>query len=128
MKSYIKIIGPPTVKAIHALEKIAIESPETLIDSYYSSIIPSPSMAGYEDAIDAYLSTVDSWYRGTEYATEMPLKRRTKLISKSGHTLGEYDFFFEWARDPAWEELEDLMEKIDEAFAALGCRYTMATK
>ncbi|UCH01368.1 MAG: hypothetical protein JSV20_05665 [Candidatus Bathyarchaeota archaeon] len=50
------------------------------------------------------------------------------LISKSGETLGEHDFYFEWAREPTYQELDDLIKKIDEALRPLGCKYTIITK
>jgi hypothetical protein len=50
------------------------------------------------------------------------------VISKSGHALGEYDFFFEWKEDPSWDEMCDLISKIDKAFTKLRCKYTLTTK
>lgn len=119
MKSYIRIYGPPIAKALRVLEKIATESPEVMISSYYSTIIPTPFTPDYPEAMSRYYATMPD---------EIPVKEKEKLISKSGHTLGEYDFFFEWARDPSWEEVEKLLTKIDEALAPLGCRYHMVTR
>jgi hypothetical protein len=99
MKSYIKIVGPPMVKAIEALQAIAEKSPRTTIKAYY----------------DVTMIPVES-------------TKVVKLISASGHTLGDYDFFFEWARDPTWEDVKDLVSKIDKAFEPLGCKYTITTK
>ncbi len=127
MKSYIKIYGPPFVKAIHALEKIAAESPEVLITSFYNALCPAPSTrysgeyAGdYDAALRSYLDTC--------LPDTVPTGRKSKLISGSGHTLGDYDFFFEWAKDPTWEEIQDLLSKVDEALGPLGCKYTSVTK
>lgn len=39
--------------------------------------------------------------------------------------LGDYDFFFEWYKNPKRAEIDDLMRRIDEALAPLGCRYRM---
>ncbi len=66
--------------------------------------------------------------RDTCIPDTVPIERKSKLISGSGHTLGEYDFFFEWAKDPTWEEIQDLVSKIDEALGPLGCNYTIDTK
>lgn len=59
---------------------------------------------------------------------EIPVERCSKIISKSGVKLGEYDFYFEWLGKPSQAELNQLMEKIDEALIQLGCRYTITTK
>ena len=59
---------------------------------------------------------------------EVPLKRCGKIISKSGEKVGEYDFYFEWFKDPNQEELHNLIEKIDNALDPLGCKYTITTK
>jgi hypothetical protein len=118
MKSYIKIYGPPLVEAFRALEKIAAEMPEVLISSFFHPLTPASSSITSGDAI-VYFDT---------YLKDVPEKRRTRLISKSGHTLGENDFYFEWAKDPRWKELETLISKIDKALAPLGCKYTITTK
>lgn len=118
MKSYIKIYGPPIGKALKALEKVATEMPEHLIVSYYDTIVPTPGIR-YETDLQNYM---------TRLPEEVSKTRMAKLISKSGHTLGEYDFFFEWARNPTWEEIDNLIEKIDEALSPLGCRYTIVSK
>jgi hypothetical protein len=118
VKSYIKIYGPPFVKALRALEKIAVESPEVLIKSFYDTFLSSLAL-DYTDESQDYISSIP---------LEVPVGRRVRLISKSGHTLGDYDFFFEWARDPTWEELQDLTSKIDKALGPLGCKYTIVTK
>ena len=55
-------------------------------------------------------------------------ERCDTLISKSGESLGEYDFFFEWFTKPTVAQVEDLIEKIDEVLAPLGVKYTLTTK
>jgi len=122
VKSYIKIYGPPFVKAIRALEKIAAESPEVLIKSFYDTILPLHGRLGQDFDDDAFHEYIES------IPVQIPAERRAKLISKSGHTLGEYDFFFEWSKDPTWEEIQDLLSKIDKALGPLGCKYTSVTK
>ena len=118
MKSYVKVYGPPLVKTLHTLEKIAAESPEVMITGYFSTITPSIFHSS-EAVLNRYFGSLPF---------DVPVKRRSQLISKSGHTLGDNDFFFEWARDPTWKELEDLILKIDEAITPLGCKYTIVTK
>jgi hypothetical protein len=56
------------------------------------------------------------------------VERCNKIISRSGEMLGEYDFFFEWFKDPSMEELNNFIEKIDTVLTPLGCRYTIITK
>ena len=58
---------------------------------------------------------------------EIKTERCDTIISKSGEKLGEYDFFFEWLEKPYTEQLNDLIEKIDEALAPLGSSYTITT-
>ena len=116
--SYIKIYGPPALKAIKELGKIAVDMPEVCI---MDTII-----AGTPDYIDTF--------RDPDYAAgyfdvqEIKVERCDKMISKSGERLGEYDFFYEWFTEPTMDQLNGLIEKIDEALTPLGCRYTITTK
>ena len=119
MKSYIKIYGPPILKALRVLEKIAAESPEVLIKSFYRGGVPQPGLSTRREDMAIYFDTIP---------VEVSMERMNKLISESGHTLGENDFFFEWARDPTWKEIDELIEKIDDALAPLGCKYTITTR
>ncbi len=116
-KSYIKIYGPPVSKAIKVLENIALEFPETCIsDILIASSVPP-------------LDTSDVLYKNlNELGTSTTITRCRKMISKSGETLGEYDFFFEWLKNPTQDDINRLIEKIDVAFASLRCRYTITTK
>ena len=117
VKSYIKIYGPPVSKALLALEKVAVEMPEV---SFYTSIMAfAPEIIFGGDRQEEYLRTIP---------VEIPKKRREKIISKSGATLGEHDFFFEWVIEPDYERVENLIKRIDEALKPLGCRYTITTK
>ena len=50
------------------------------------------------------------------------------IISKSGKKLGEYDFYFEWFKDPTMDELNNLIEIIDEVLTPIGSRYTITSK
>jgi hypothetical protein len=117
MKSYIKIYGPPIYKAIKELEKIAVDMPEVCImDTIIAQDLPS--------------------FRDTDYVSdffELPLgsitlERCDNIISKSGETLGEHDFFFEWFTGPSMDQLDMLTQKIDEILEPLGCKYTITTK
>ena len=117
MKSYIKIYGPPILKALDELEKVASEMPE--ISFYYHYILGfiPVGRSSYAPLGEEPLGV------GEKYEA----KSKT-LVSRSGHTLGDYDFFFEWAKEPDGEQLRNLIGKIENALTPLGCRYTITTK
>jgi hypothetical protein len=116
MKSYVKIYGPPVLKALRALEKIALDMPEVCImDTMIAHGMPQ--MTSMDDTM-TYFSSVG----------EVTIERCSNIISKSGETLGEHDFFFEWFTEPNMDQLNDLIEKIDAALEPLGCKYTLTTK
>ena len=116
MKSYIKIYGPPVLKSLRALQAIAIETPEVCImDTVMAQELPK---LGTADAIMDFFS----------HAGEITVERCDNIISESGGALGEYDFFFEWFVEPSQDQLNDLIEKVDEALGPLGARYTITTK
>jgi hypothetical protein len=117
MRSYIKIYGPPILSAIKALEKVALDMPEvSIMDTIIAQGLPA---FGNEAVVASYFASLGA---------EVPVERRGKIISRSGELLGEYDFFFEWFKDPSIEDLNKLISKIDEALAPLGCKYTITTK
>ncbi len=120
--SYIKIYGPPVLKAIRELEKIAVDMPEVCI--------MDTVMAGVPDYTTAFSDpdfTLD-YFSQTLGPIEIKVERCDTIISKSGERLGEYDFFYEWFTEPTMDQLNGLIEKIDEALTPLGCRYTITTK
>ena len=119
MRSYIKIYGPPVLKAIRALEKIAIDKTEVCIMDTQIVDLPMPGAGGESSTVQAYFADIGA---------EIPFQRCSTIISKSGEKLGEYNFFFEWLKDPSLDEMNQLIEKIDEALTPLGCRYTLITK
>jgi hypothetical protein len=116
--SFIKIYGPPVLKTIKALEKISVDMPEVCI---MNTILAGDYPIMYRDptVIADYFSTVSS---------DIEVERGNNIISKSGEKLGEYDFFFEWFKEPTTEQLNNLIEKIDEALMPFGCKYTITTK
>ena len=94
MMSYIKVYGPPLLKAIKELEKVAVDMPEVCI---MSNIIAESPPESYRDS---------GWLM--DYFTAIPgvgsaitVERCNNIISKSGEQLGEYDFFFEWFTGPS---------------------------
>ena len=120
--SYIKIYGPPVNKALKALETIAVDMPEVCI---MDTVI-----AGTPDYITMFN---DPQYASGYFSTpgmplEIKVERCNTIISRFGEKLGEYDFFFEWFTDPTMDQLNDLIEKIDETLAPIGCKYTLTTK
>jgi len=53
----------------------------------------------------------------------------SRSIILSGETMmGDFDFVFEWGKEPTEEDLRSLIFNIDEALSNLGCRYTIETK
>ncbi len=117
MKSYIKIYGPPVLKALDELEKVAREMPE--ISFYYHYILGFIPIARTRVAPEEE----GPIGLGEKY------KEKSKIsVSKSGYTLGDYDFFFEWATEPDGEQLRNLIEKIENVLTPLGCKYTITTK
>ena len=120
--SYIKIYGPPIFKAIKELERVAVDVPVVCIMDTVIAGVPDYTNAFSDpDYTQQYFSVAD-------VSTEISVERCGKIISKSGEKLGEYDFFFEWFTEPTMGQVNDLLEKIDEALAPLGCRYTITTK
>jgi len=119
MKSYVKVYGPPLLKAIKALEKIAVTMPEVCIwDIHMAASSSFRSQSFSNDEVRTFFNDVG----------EVPTKRCNTIISKSGQSIGEQDFFFEWFKDPTMDELNNLIGKIDEALTPLGCKYTLITK
>ena len=117
MKSYIKIYGPPILKALDELEKVAGEMPE--ISFYYHYIL------GF---IRVGKSSLTPFEEGPLGLGEKFKAKSGTSVSKSGYTLGDYDFFFEWAKEPDGQQLRNLIEKIENVLTPLGCRYTITTK
>ena len=121
MRSYIKIQGPPVLKAIEALEKMAIPEEEVCImDSLLAGAMSygTPNLSTMEGVADYFAVT------GIGLAD----KRCGNIISKSSEQLGDYDFFFEWFTNPKPDRLKELIGKIDETLAPLGCGYEITTK
>jgi len=120
-KSYIKIYGPPILKTIRELEKIAVDMPEVCIMNSIIAGISEENPVVFTDPkyILDYFSNVPA---------TIEIKRCNTIISKSGEQLGEYDFFFEWFKDPTMDQLNQLIKKIDESLIHLGSKYTIITK
>ena len=141
MRTYVKIIGPPVLKAIKVLETIAVEIPEVCIMNTIISLeIPSNLRKDVGLNIDTIGSTrirdpvILSWVNDYFNRTGIQVQneRCKTIISESGitekgTTLGEYDFFFEWYKTPSIVQINNLVGMIDEAFSELGCYYSLET-
>ena len=129
MKSYIKIYGPPILKALKELEKIAIDMPEVSIIN--TNFVPGLSRPGFldddisSDTLMDNIQGVMTYFGGEGIISE---ERSRNIISKSGETLGNNDFYFEWIKNPKIDDIYNLIEKIDDAFLELGVHYTITTK
>ena len=115
LRSYIKLYGPPVLEALTALEKLAVETPEVCI---------------MDSLIESNLDNIGTRYGITEYFKPYNIseERCNNIISKSGGSTGEYDFYFEWFMKPTTAMLQMLIGKIDEALKPTGVRYTVTTK
>jgi hypothetical protein len=129
MRSYIKIYGPPVLEAIKKLEKLAIDMPEVCIMDY---VIAQDISQGVAQELDVSKVTADGGsvpgFFMQRTGVVLPVERCHSIFSKHGQKLGEYDFFFEWFKEPEGCQLNDLISKIDEALKPLGCMYTITTK
>ncbi len=120
-RSFVRVYGPPLVKAISALEAVAVELSKTTEVKFSHKCLPYPSrMQSNTNDWDAYLKNMKKIY--------VDCYEPVKIISEAQSMLGEYDFFYEWAKEPTMKQVEDLLGKIDEAFDGLGCYYTLTTK
>jgi len=137
MRSYIKIDGPPVLKAIGALEKVALDMPEvTIVDTV---IVPGISHDVSHDigassvqkkdlgSLGLYPGGGMRRYRGPPNVP-VPVERTGSLISDAGERLGHYDFFFEWVKEPTLSQLNELIGRIDEALTPLESWYTIFTE
>jgi len=114
MITYVKIIGPPLLKALKALEKIAVDQPEVCIMDTLLTYEPNRGM----DDTMAYFGSF----------APISEERCGTIISKSGIGLGEYDFYYEWFKEPSNQEFVDFIEKIDEALQPIGVNYSLTSK
>ena len=131
MKSYIKLYGPPINKALKVLRSVAVDLPEVCVmdtaleaDLGFSSIVGPGGIAGAggQASLDS-VQMVMSYF-----GSDIPEERCDTIISKSGERLGEYDFYFEWFKNPTIAEIEDLISRVDEALTPTGVHYTITTK
>jgi hypothetical protein len=130
MKSYVKVYGPPLLEALKALEKTAIGMPEVCImDTTIAAGLGAPKMGmSVMEMSEPTLDSMDgvmTFFGGEDRISE---ERCGTIISKSGESLGEYDFYYEWFTKPTMKQVEDLIERIDKALTPTGVKYTITTK
>ena len=115
--------------AIKALRKVAIDTLEVCImDSGIAAAINLPTLGGGVSSGGGTLDSMEgiqTFFGGIGTLSE---ERCDTIISKSGESLGKFDFFYEWFQKPSVSEIEDLITKIDEALEGTGVRYTLTTK
>ena len=116
MISYVKIVWPPIHDAIIALEKIAVDLPQICVMDH----------AILENVSKSIASDIGGWFDNR--GVTVPIERCNDIISKSGESLGEYDFYFEWTKNPSSKDIMTLIEKIDAAFEQIGAKFSITTK
>ena len=116
MRSYVRIYGPPLLKAIRALEKLAISTSEVCIMD--PLIETAASQFNTQEGVMNYFAPVGG----------IPEKRCGTILAKSGIRMGDFDFVFEWFKEPKVDQINTLIEQIDETLAPLGVQYTITTK
>lgn len=119
VRSYIKIYGPPMLQAINALEAVAVDMSKATKLKFSHKCLPYRSQHSTKDW-EAYVKNLERTY--------VDCYEPVRLISEAHQQLGEYDFFYEWDKEPNMERVEELLGKIDEALDGLGCYYTITTK
>lgn len=127
MRGYIRIYGPPVYGAIKALEKMAIDLPQVCImDPIIATYFSDESMGepgiglepGPEEALEYFSPLKES----------VSPERCSKMISRYGEMLRDYDFFFEWYREPTIDQMNDLIKMIDKTLVPLNVWYTITFK
>lgn len=119
-RSYIKIYGPPVLRAIKALESVAVEMSKSIELKFSNRCIPYPGPRHETLEWQRYIEGLKQTY--------VECYEPVRLISDAHEMLGDYDFFFEWSDKPKIDQLMDLVGKIDNALRGLGCLYTITTK
>lgn len=127
MRSFVKIMGPPLLKAVRELEKIAIDMPQVCImDEAILRDFPRSLARDIGEPFEYPEYVTDFFTRRTGVIVRT--ERCNDIISESGEMLGEYDFFFEWLEGPSMDQLNHLIREIDEALGPLGCLYSITTR
>ena len=120
-KTYVRIYGPPLMKALQALEGVAVGMSKEREVKFSHKCIPYPSRIQTDDrSWQNYLNTLKNTY--------VDCYEPQKIISDAKQLLGENDFMFEWVeKKPTLKQMENLIEKIDQTLLGLGVYYTIKT-
>ncbi len=121
VKSYVRIYGPPLLKAIRTLEGVAVELSKETEVKFSHKCVPYPTrLQSDKNDWNSYLQNMQKTYKDC-YEPE-------KIISDAAMTLGDYDFVFEWTSKPSIKQIENLISKVDAALAKVGVLYTLTTE
>ncbi|MFW6109540.1 MAG: hypothetical protein ACOC6N_03735 [archaeon] len=121
VKSYVRIYGPPLLKAIRKLEGVAVDLSNKTEIKFSHKCVPYPTrLQSDKNDWNSYLQNLQKTYKDC-YEPE-------KIISESSMTLGDYDFMFEWSSKPTLQQIEELIDQVDKALGEVGVLYTLTTE
>ncbi len=115
MKALIRLYGPPSLEAIHALERVAVESPHFCLTN---PVI----LHG-----DPITQTADWVYNYFKERGKIEYERCGRLLASTKELEG-HDFVFVWMVEPNVDGVNRLIESIDEALKLLGVLYTITIR
>ncbi|MBD3171154.1 hypothetical protein GF326_01650 [Candidatus Bathyarchaeota archaeon] len=121
VKSYVRIYGPPLLKAIRKLEGVAVDLSNKTEIKFSHKCVPYPTrLQSDKNDWNSYLQNLQKTYKDC-YEPE-------KIISEASMTLGDYDFMFEWSSKPTLQQIEELIDQVDKALGEVGVLYTLTTE
>jgi hypothetical protein len=127
MRSFVKVMGPPLLEAVRALERIAVDMPQVCVMDE-AILLDVPRSVGRDIGEPFEYREAVSGFFTRRTGVSVRVERCDDIISEYGEELGEYDFFFEWFEEPSMEQLRELIGRIDGALGPLGCLYSVTTK
>ena len=110
------------MKALHALEGVAVEMSKEKEIKFSHKCIPYPTrMQADNRDWSNYLNNLKNTY--------VDCYEPAKIISDAKQLLGDHDFMLEGVeKNPTMKQLEGLIEKIDKSLAGMGVSYTLTTE